>query len=76
MLQKQFISRKKLPVATEISSDIHPEMIIDIDPLTPGVLSDDSFESASPHMDCKFYSKALVDNTIKKLQRYKNGKLI
>ena len=49
MFQKQFISRKRLPVATEISGNIHPEIIIDIDPLTPGVLSDDCSESASPH---------------------------
>ena len=38
-----------MPVATEISGDIYPEMIIDGDHLTPGVLSDDSSESASPH---------------------------
>ena len=38
-----------MPVATEISGNIHPEIIIDIDPLTPGVLSDDSSKSASPH---------------------------
>ena len=36
-------------VATEISGDIYPEIIIDVDPLTPGVLSNDSSESSSPH---------------------------
>ena len=38
-----------MPVATEISGDIHLEIIIDVDPLTSGVLSDDTSESASPH---------------------------
>ena len=37
-------------MATENTRDIHPEIVIDGDPLTPGVLSDDSSaESASPH---------------------------
>ena len=47
--RNNLLSEKKLAVATEISGNIHPGIIIDIDLLTPGVLSDNSSESSSPH---------------------------
>ena len=64
---------KKLPVATEISGNIHPEIIIDKDPLTPGVLSDDSSESASPH-GLQILQQGSSGQRNKKIAKVKNRK--
>ena len=75
MFQKQFISRKKLPVATEIIGDIHSEIIIEVDPLTPGVLSDDSSESASPH-GLQILQRGTSGQRNKKIAKAKNWKTL
>ena len=64
---------KKLLVATEISGDIHPEIIIDLDPLTPGVLSDDSSESISPY-GLQILQQGTSGQCNKKIAKVKNRK--
>ena len=45
--RNNLLQEKDPPVVTETISDIHPDIVIERDPLTPGVLSDDSSGSVS-----------------------------
>ena len=64
-----------MPVSIEITSDIHSEIIIDVDTLTPGVLSDDSSESASTH-GLQILQQGIGGRQNKRIAKVKNGKLI
>ena len=73
MLRYNLLQERDLPVVTETINDIHPDIVIERVPLTPGVLNDDLSGSVSV-LGLQNFQQAPAGRQNKKVARVKKPK--